>query len=142
MDAALHSLLLANAPQLSEAEITGPSQGGLQAVPSLLGSQRFRKLKLRPHWGEALSLPQGPYLAALEELDLSNCRLRQLPPSLAAATRLRRLVLYSNPALHMPDSCVAGTLARLQQLSRLDLDSWCPPPMTPQAFAALLRTLG
>ncbi|KAL4452182.1 hypothetical protein ABPG75_007844 [Micractinium tetrahymenae] len=143
LDAALSSLILA-APGLTEAELTGLGSGGanLEALPSLVASQQLRKLKLAPAGASPLSsLPAGPYLAVLEELDLSDCNLRQLPAALAAATRLRRLSLERNSTLQISTPDVEAILDPLQQLSRLDPDSWWRHNVSPAAVHALGKHL-
>lgn len=91
---------------------------------------------------ESCKLPEltaGPWLSALEELDLS-ANLPRLPPALATATRLRCLDVRRCKDLEISAQDVDRVLRPLQQLSQLRLRSWTKS-LSPPAAARLFRAL-
>ncbi|XP_067934863.1 uncharacterized protein [Watersipora subatra] len=101
---------------------------------------QLQKLKvLRITGNSVLSIPFGlqtvpevvTKLTSLEELDLSNNRINELPDSLGSLKSLRKLNLSGKPIEVLPES-----ITSLSSLEELDL-SWCKINQLPESLGSL-----
>lgn len=90
-----------------------------QLPQSVVNHSGLRQLALM-WFGNEVSLPEGAYLASLEQLWLTYGAPSQLPPALAAATALTSLVLRGTQAPLSTDG-MAALLSQLPLLRRLQL---------------------
>lgn len=91
----------------------------VEGVAAALEASCLTPLEIQGSW--VRELPPGGYLQSLEELNLQENRLTEVPPALAAATRLRRLDLRGNSMLRL-DAAGLALLSGLPQLEWHGLD--------------------
>ncbi|GAB3336005.1 hypothetical protein GCM10027299_45590 [Larkinella ripae] len=119
--------------KLTELETLQLSGTNLNRLPGLQNHKKLRSLELQGN--EQLTLSEDTFegLTALEKVNLTNCKLRQFPASLARIGGLKELQLSYNLLGELPDSFGA-----LKQLEVLQLSS-CQLQKLPASMGELSR---
>ncbi|WP_185716162.1 leucine-rich repeat domain-containing protein [Larkinella knui] len=119
--------------QLTELETIRLNYTRLQSVPDLRSLKKLKLLELQGN--EQLVIPAENLtgLDALEKIDLSNCKIRQLPSTITQLSGLKELVLNYNPLGEL-----STPFGSLKQLEVLQL-SGCQLRKLPESMGELIH---